>query len=81
VRHTSKIRADGTHRQELRPCVVRQVFEQMLLPSLCSLLRTMTGTVFRNTIDIEIRRSFGATDAIGSDHLVSLFLLVLWSDK
>lgn len=41
----------------------------------------MTGAVFRNTIDIEIGWSFGATDAVGSDHLVSLFLLVLWSDK
>ena len=81
MRHSSKIRADGTHRQQLRPCVVRQVFEHMFLPSLCIFLRTMAGAVFRNTIDIEIGRSFGATDAIGSDHLVSLFLLVLWSDK
>lgn len=81
MRHTSKIRADGTHRQELRPCVERQVFEQMFLPRLCILLRTMSWAVFRNTIDIEIRRSFSAADAVGPDHLVSLFLLALWSDK
>lgn len=41
----------------------------------------MAGAVFRNTIDIEIRRSFGAAYAVGSDHLVSLFLLALWGNK
>lgn len=53
----------------------------MLLPGLCIVFRTEIGADIRDTIDIEIRRSFGAADAIRSDHLFSLFLFVLWSHE
>ena len=81
MRHSTEIGTDGTHCQELRTGVVRQMFEHMLLSRFAGLFRTVSGADVRNTIDIEIGRSFGATDAIRSDHLVSLFLLALWRDK
>lgn len=61
-------------------CIVGQMFEHMFLWSFPRFLRTVSWTDIRNAIDIKIGRSFGATDAIGPNHLISLFFLALRRD-